>query len=166
MRPVLIAISTLISLLLLSRGDTKHFYFPSSRSVPTNIYQLNYSRKPVLGDYVLAKLPLEMFPPGQLPPWLTHNMAIKRVVALSGDIVCESKSEMTINGKFFGPIYSTDRENRPLPHWLNGCRTVPDGRVFIGSNYVDQSFDSRYFGPIRQDQLVGVLIPIFKIAEG
>lgn len=73
-------------------------------------------------------------------------LLIKRVAAVAGDVVCRR-----------GPLVETplrrveararDRRGVELPTWA-GCRRLAQDELFLLGDTPD-SFDSRYFGPVR-----------------
>ncbi|MCZ8283149.1 MAG: signal peptidase I [Aquidulcibacter sp.] len=81
------------------------------------------------------------------------TILIKRVAGLSGDLVCRQDSVVTINKRTLAAARS-DRQGIPIPAW-HGCRTLPPNEVFLLGDH-PSSFDSRYFGPITKDELVGI----------
>jgi conjugative transfer signal peptidase TraF len=79
----------------------------------------------------------------------------KPIAARPGDTVELSASGMAVNGR---PLPNTeplvvDLSGRPLPHWPFGKYVVASGTVWVASSYSPRSFDSRYFGPIKTDQV-------------
>ena len=92
-------------------------------------------------------------PNGMCPGW--YAPLIKRIVAVSGDHVVVSKSGVFVNGvklKNSG-LFKTDSAGRPL--WPAKSGAVPQGFVWLMSDYNPQSFDSRYFGAIPVQQIQG-----------
>ncbi len=81
------------------------------------------------------------------------TMLIKRVTGLSGDLVCRQDSVVTINKRTLVAARS-DRQGNLLPAW-NGCRSLSTGEVFLLGDH-PSSFDSRYFGPVLRNELVGI----------
>ncbi|TIS13749.1 MAG: S26 family signal peptidase, partial [Mesorhizobium sp.] len=51
-------------------------------------------------------------------------------------------------------------EGRPLP-WWNGCRALGDNEVFLLGSDKNRSFDSRYFGPVPTQNVIGRLVPLW-----
>ena len=45
------------------------------------------------------------------------------------------------------------------PRW-RACRRLDAGEFFVFSNRIPNSFDSRYYGPVRREAIVGVFRPI------
>lgn len=85
---------------------------------------------------------------------------LKAVVAVSGDEVCSDGDVAKVDGAVVGAVAKTDRSGRPLPRW-RGCRRLVDGEVFVVSDRVSNSFDSRYFGPVPQSAIIGVYRPLW-----
>jgi signal peptidase I len=76
---------------------------------------------------------------------------IKRVIAIGGDTIESKDGEVYVNGERIDEDYlepGTPTENLPL-------ETIPEGHVFVmGDNRIN-SEDSRVFGPIDEDVIVG-----------
>ena len=85
---------------------------------------------------------------------------VKRIVGLSGDRVCERKQALSINGRIVAQALAADREGRVLPYW-HGCLRLKAGEVFLLMAHVPDSFDGRYFGPIRRVAVIGKLRPLW-----
>lgn len=80
-------------------------------------------------------------------------LLIKWIVATAGDIVCRTGTVITINAHRMAQAQTTDASKRPLPRWV-GCIRLSASQVFVLSANPG-SFDSRYFGPIAQDRVIG-----------
>jgi len=85
---------------------------------------------------------------------------LKQVAATGGDQVCSDTKTILINQRSAGLVHTADAVGRSLPHW-SGCRTLLSGEVFVLSNRVPNSFDSRYFGPVTIDHVLGVYRPVW-----
>jgi conjugative transfer signal peptidase TraF len=79
---------------------------------------------------------------------------IKRIVASEGDRVCAQADRIAINGRTIAHRAWQDSMGRLLPQW-NGCRLLRSDEMFLLGETPD-SFDSRYFGIVRADQVEGV----------
>jgi conjugative transfer signal peptidase TraF len=90
--------------------------------------------------------------------YLRRISILKEVAAMPGDTVCTLDGKLTINGAWRAPILSQDEEGRPLPQW-KACRRLETGEIFVFSNRIPNSFDSRYYGPVRREAVVGVFRP-------
>jgi len=125
-----------------------------SESAPVGLYAVHRGQALVRGDYVL----LAISPcwrdfaaaRGYLPPDIP---LLKPVAALVGDKVCRVGRRITINDKAVANAHPMDRKHRPMPHW-NGCRVLARDEIFILGSH-PASFDSRYFGVISADGILG-----------
>ena len=80
---------------------------------------------------------------------------LKPVVALGGDEVCVVEEEVRVNGTVLATtVADVDSEGRPLPQW-QACKTLTAEEVFLLSTADARSFDSRYFGPVPRQTIVG-----------
>lgn len=79
---------------------------------------------------------------------------LKRVAAAAGDIVCANDVAVTINGARRVIRAAHDTTGRPLRFW-SGCTRLEPGELFLLGDTED-SFDGRYWGPVRQTQIEGV----------
>ena len=85
---------------------------------------------------------------------------LKAVGAVGGDTVCSDGRVMRVNGAPAGRVAQIDSAGRRLPRWL-GCRTLGPGELFVLSNRVPNSFDSRYFGPVAERDVIAVYRPVW-----
>ncbi len=91
--------------------------------------------------------------------YLRRVPILKSVAAVSGDKVCTDNDHLQINGRMRAAILSRDRRGANLPRW-RGCRQLGADEVFVFSDRIPNSFDSRYFGPVRRADIVGVFRPV------
>ena len=91
-----------------------------------------------------------------------EKQLIKRVVALPGERVTVRDSKVTVYNKEFPNGFNPDTT---LPYGKaitttegNIDVTVPAGEVFVCGDNRSNSLDSRYFGPIPAEDIVGQLI--------
>ena len=66
---------------------------------------------------------------------------------------------MTVPGRGVVARLAWDTAGRVLPSW-DGCRTLAADEVFLLGDTAD-SFDSRYWGPVRTTAIDGVWRPLF-----
>jgi conjugative transfer signal peptidase TraF len=104
---------------------------------------------PAVGRVVAFEAPAAAF------PYAGRTPLLKAVAAGPGDLVCTTGGRLAINGRDRAPIAQVDRAGRPLPRWI-GCRVLGAGELFVFSDRVPNSLDSRYFGPISTRQVLGV----------
>ena len=128
------------------------FYIPSESMFPTLteddrvlVNKLSYRLHDVRrGDLVVFERP-----PSE--PDSTIKDLIKRVVALEGETIEERDGELYIDGRRLEEPYLEDGvESRNLTP-----TTVPEGHVFVMGDNRGASRDSRFFGPIDTELIVG-----------
>ena len=85
---------------------------------------------------------------------------VKRIAALPPDRICAVSDSIFIDGQFVATRLTADGQGRGLPVWT-GCRVLGEGEVFLLTTGVPDSFDSRYFGTIAADNVLGRLVPLW-----
>ena len=106
------------------------------------------------GEIVAFPLPVSAFDYARRRGEPTDLLLLKHVLAVSGDFVSTIDGELRVNGTLVGRISSVDSIGRPLPQW-RWAGVLHDGELLVGSSF-DHSFDSRFFGPIRTSEVLGV----------
>lgn len=96
-------------------------------------------------------LPRGMCPSGTAP-------LIKTVVAVAGQSV-SIEGRVVVDGLAlpFTTVRASDGAGRPMTLWTGGV--VPPGQVFVYSHY-GPSYDSRYFGPLPVEGILGLARPV------
>lgn len=97
---------------------------------------------------------------GLCPGWMSP--LIKTVVAMGGQRIDVDRA-IRIDGRplAHSKIHTVGAEGSPLPSFSGGI--VPAGHLFLHSDFAG-SYDSRYFGPIPDDGLLGLALPLVTIA--
>jgi conjugative transfer signal peptidase TraF len=92
--------------------------------------------------------PIGLCPDGAAP-------LLKPVIATEGDEVKVSAAGISVNGNLLPNTIArpADSAGRPLTPWSSGTYTVAPATVWVASTHHPNSFDSRYFGPVRCDQI-------------
>lgn len=87
---------------------------------------------------------------------------LKKVFGMPGDRVVISKDGVTVNGRLIrnSKLDTLDPAGRRLPRFRMD-RTLSQGQVFLMSDYNRRSFDGRYFGPIKESNIISVVRPLF-----
>ena len=135
-----------------------------SESEPQGLY-IRSTAAPSLGQIIAFPAPPSVltYASGRMA-YLRHMPILKEVAAMSGDTVCTRDGKLVINGVWRAPVLAHDGESRPLPRW-RACRRLGEGEFFVFSNRIPNSFDSRYYGPVRREAIVGVFRPIMTQAD-
>jgi len=129
-----------------------------TESVPVGLYRIGRA-PPVRGDIVVIA------PSGGLRATLDAyhvlprgSLLLKRLAATGGDTVCRNGAVVSINGAPAAIARTATAAGRLLPHW-SGCRTLGPDDVLVLTGH-PASFDSRYFGPLGADQIIGIAQPV------
>jgi len=145
-----------------------------SSSLPLGVYQANLNRvngSPSRGTLVLFCLPdspamrmanqrsyLGAGPcPGRTLPLL------KPVIAVAGDTVIIQAEGVKVNSEAWLPHsqrLSQDSQGRVIQGMPKGIYRVKADEVWVLSTYSARSFDSRYFGPIPENDIQATVKPV------
>lgn len=133
----------------------------ATASAPIGLYELHRTHAIARGDLVLAEVPQIARALATARYYLPAGVPlVKRIAALSGDDVCSFGKRILINGNPVAMRLSADTEGRPLPSW-QGCYRLTRNQVFLLMAHVPDSFDGRYFGPVRRAAILGTLRPLW-----
>jgi conjugative transfer signal peptidase TraF len=114
-----------------------------------------------VGSIVLARLPADAAALAAQRGYLPARVPLlKRVGAVSPQLVCMADGIMRIDGVPVAAALPADRMGRPLHAW-HACRRLRPGELFLLSTTNPASFDSRYFGPIPVVDVIGVAHPLW-----
>lgn len=124
-------------------------------SAPLGFYTVSTPRDLHVGEMVIVTMP----PAYRQLVTERHYIGagvplIKRIVALSGDLVCEHEGAVAVNGRLLAQALAADGRGRPMPVW-EGCRRLDEGEFFALMDRSPYSLDSRYFGPLATALIVG-----------
>ena len=126
----------------------------ASASAPVGLYRLRVDAPVRRRDMVIAWTPEPVRSLAARRHYLPANVPlVKRVAAVAGDRVCAIGKIISINGRRVATRRRSDAAGRPMP-WWSGCRDLRHGEYFL---LMDNplSFDGRYFGITRRQELVG-----------
>lgn len=160
---VVVAIGALAVALLIKAFLLQAFYIPSPSMDPTLrnddrvlVNKLSYRLGDVQrGDIVVFERPEDVLS--------DTDDFIKRVIGLAGEVVSFNDGEVFVDGRalsedYVGEHLTTNDRLIPgcdnAPAVSNSC-VIPEGHVFVMGDNRDASLDSRSFGPIDEDAIVG-----------
>lgn len=142
--------------LLISASVPKSPYvvWNASRSVPLGAYWIG-RHIPHSGEIAAIRLTSDVAGLAQRRGYLpAAAVLLKPVAAHAGDRVCRFGHHITLRGRVVASAPWSDRFARPMPSW-SGCARLAAGEVLVLSP-ITGSFDSRYFGPIQSDRVIGI----------
>lgn len=132
----------------------------TTASVPVGLYRLAPTKRPAVGDLVVAR------PPEPLASWFDEAgylprgvPLVKQVAAVAGQRICRAGAVLTIDGRFATQARDRDRLGRRLPAWSGCYRLGRDDLLLLNS--APDSLDGRYFGPSHRIDLIGRATPIW-----
>ncbi len=145
---VLIVGAAFVLALLIQQFVVKPFYIPSESMEPTlvkgdrvlvNRFIYRF-REPERGDVIVFH-----------PPIAPDEDYIKRVAAVAGDTVAVKEGKLIVNG---------EPQNEPYlkEEYIEGVfpeETVPEGYVWAMGDNRNRSGDSRVFGPVKLQSILG-----------
>lgn len=135
--------------------------YNASDSLPIGWYHIEATRSLRPGDTVLINLPHEARTFAAQRGYLPANVPLlKTVAAIAPQHVCVLSGLIVIDGEPVAIRLRVDREGRVLPQW-SGCRQLDDGELFLLSTANPESFDSRYFGPVPVNSVIGRAQPLW-----
>lgn len=145
---------------------SRYAVWNATASVPTGLYAIRGKASLHVGERVAIEPPLELRGLLAERRYLPTGVPlVKRIAAVRGQRVCRFGHGVTIDGDFAGVARARDRLGRPLPAWF-GCRTLRVGELFVMNPATPDSFDGRYFGPLRLDTVIGRATPVWTDEAG
>ena len=113
----------------------------------------NLGQSPAAGDIVVFRNP---------DGSSDHDVLVKRVIATAGQTVDLDDGRVVVDGQVLDEPYAQG-ESWPLASQAPGTivsfpYTVPEGCVWVMGDNRENSADSRYFGAVEQQDLIGVAV--------
>lgn len=139
------------------------FRINETNSAPTGIWITGEAKEikrgmlvsvcPPESEALAAMKSRNLIPSGNCPS--ETQPLLKAIGAVPGDTVTVNRNAVSVNGE---PIPNTSALGSI--RWKDGTYRVGDGEVWIFSTYVANSFDSRYFGPVRTSNVNAEAFPV------
>jgi signal peptidase I len=169
--PILIVVALVVAVLI-KTFLVQAFYIPSGSMNDTllegdrvMVNKLAYRfGDPARGDVVVFDSPMEVDADGEtifgavvrhvaesLGLSSPDSALIKRIIALGGETLEVRENRVYVDGSALDEPYL--KEGSWMPDY--GPVTVPEGQVFVMGDNRSSSSDSRVFGPISEDEIVG-----------
>ena len=107
----------------------------------------------------------------RVAPYPDGTSFIKRIEGKPGDILTTRRGCVTVrrrDGKArpLGCALRRAPDGRPVPYRMHWKDTpIPRGQFYAGSTRVPQSYDSRYFGLVKRQQIIGTVQPLWTTAK-
>ncbi|MDR6841310.1 S26 family signal peptidase [Pseudoxanthomonas sacheonensis] len=150
----------LISLAAFVRWPVWLIYNPSE-SAPGGWYTQRTVHALQPGTLVFARLPAAAAALADGRGYLPRHLPIlKHVGAIEGQRVCAENGLVRIERRIVAIARTRDGRGRPLVPW-RGCRALAHGEVFLFATRSRASFDSRYFGPVQHEAILGEAVPLW-----
>jgi conjugative transfer signal peptidase TraF len=152
-----------VSLIAVASGyrvSPKIIYNPSS-SAPRGWYVVQTPTQLHRGDFAVVRLPAPIARMADERRYLPKTIPLlKQVAAVAGDRVCERQGVVRVNDVVMARSLLRDGAGRPLSSWSE-CRALRDQELFLIGLSHAASFDSRYYGPVTVESVIGVAIPLW-----
>ena len=159
LRNVFIGIA--VTLLIVATGTEisfppkpKLFYNPSA-SAPIGWYKLEGKSPPKVGDQVAAYAPDWARKLADERRYLPYEYPMIKIIwASSGATICTKNNRVNVPNYPVVTSLSQDSLGRDMPK-LSGCFTLKADEYFLVSPDVQAGFDSRYFGAVPRENILG-----------
>lgn len=120
------------------------------------------------GDIIAVCLPRVIAEYGLAQGYLQHGhcsaesiAVLKQVIALPGDTIQLTNQAIVVNGvRYFFPYQAYDRLGRRMDKFVANGIYKSIGYWLYGSHDVTHSWDSRYYGPVARENIIGVYKPL------
>ena len=137
-----------------------------SQSAPLGWYRVEPMEVISRGDLVVSNLPETASKLAIQRRYLASGIpVIKTVRALEGDMVCAVDGVLFINGTPTVRLLSADNRGRALPSPWTACRQLQPNEMLLLSDRTPDSFDGRYFGPVRESDIIGSAVWMGDVLE-
>ncbi len=158
---VVSVITTLYGYAAYSHFNGPPLVFNGTQSAPRGFYYRDLTSTLSRGTLVAFAGPrlVESRLQGRIPTRNTPYL-LKRIGAISGDIICARGSRFQVNGRHPLRIPRLSRRGTRFPRLFHGCTTVKEHQWLPLGVHLRTSFDGRYYGPLNRALIVGAYKPL------
>ncbi|MGD0819397.1 MAG: S26 family signal peptidase [Desulfomonilia bacterium] len=161
LKPLLYALLIFAGFIIVCKVLSYKIMFQITPSLPKGIYWIDHPNSIEKGMICVFDIPHNVYGLMKTRGWLPEHFRFylsKPLVAKQGDIIEVSANGLYINGKYFGPVKQYDSQGLPLPR-IYRKYILMQWEYFFASSYTN-SFDSRYFGTVRKENIRWVEKPL------
>jgi conjugative transfer signal peptidase TraF len=160
-RRVLIGACAALAGVLADHQHLPRVIYNPSASAPRGWYRVAPAQGLKVDDYVLVNLPWTIKRLADQRHYLPASVPLlKRIGAVANQFVCGRGHSLWIDGHLAAIALTHDSAGRELVAWY-GCRELGANELLLISRDHMDSFDSRYFGPIRMSAVMGKASPVW-----
>lgn len=143
-----------------------------TNSMPIGFYKKTHAANIKDGDLVAVCLPNHIADIGLKNHYIAHGTCsngstpiLKKVIAIAGDSVSVNNYFMTVNGLSYpAPRLRTDRRHQAVQKIIqNGYYPHTQFYWLYGANDPSHSWDSRYYGGVSRDHIIGTYKPLLTL---
>jgi len=127
-----------------------------SPSMPCHLYFIRYH----IPAHIKRGTKILFYTPDLSPYYRAGMPFLKTVAGVPGDRVEKKGRCFYINGKDAGCAVKFDLQGRKVPYLANLSGIIPEKHYFVLGKH-PRSFDSRYWGYVKHDQIAGIAYCIF-----
>ena len=165
---LVIALAALV-MLALGEQTLLHKGYGFSYQVSDSMPKGWYVRLPLgtlkRGDWVFLRPPTFATLYLQRHHWLPNSgVLLKSIQALPGDWVCNHQKKLLINHRLAAILLTNDKNDQAILK-QSFCRYLAAHEYLVLGLSDERSYDSRYFGPVQQSQILGLAQPLFPHAS-
>lgn len=140
-----------------------------TNSLPRGLYQ-ETNELVYRGTFVVECLPVELAIVGWERGWFGSGYCptksppiLKQVTALAGDTVELTDEYVAVNGMIIphSVTQKRDSQGRSVPAIPRGTYTLKAGEIWLLATNIPNSWDSRYTGPARVEDIIATARPVW-----
>lgn len=155
----------IVTIYEITNPPTPRLLYNKSKSAPIGWYVLTPDGEVTRDVKVAAFAPAEARKFAADRGYLPANIPlIKTVWAVGGEQICSTNGMITVPNRPDIHAQPQDSLGRRLPQ-TEGCFTLRADEVFLISTDVQTSWDSRYFGPVELNDVLGTVHYLGRLSE-